>query len=64
MPLLIDIERLFRIYFPKEETSTFCGASGTESVTVSDFAKIIQEKLIDTKNGVAIERPPARRRGY
>jgi hypothetical protein len=62
--LLVKIERVFEIYFPKEETPAFCGATGKEIVTVTDLAKIIQDKLIDTRNGVAVERPPARKRGY
>jgi len=64
MPLLVEIEKFFNIYFPKEETPSFCGPTGKEKVTISDFAKIIQKKLIDTKAGIAVERPPSRRRGY
>ena len=64
MALLVEVEGVFRIYFPKEETPAFTGLTDQENITVTDFAEIVQKKLNDTREGTAVLRKPSVRKGY
>ena len=64
LPLLNRIESVFGIYFPFEETQQFTGYTEDEFISIATFAKIIRQKLIDTKNGIATEKPITTRGGF